>query len=201
MTMKRGFKYKMTVLTFGGYFPAFVLGVWGIWAIAAGAITFSMILIGFISLLAIGFMNSLLTAKMVKPLAELPGVHRQLASFVESISFILKEIENSSKEIDTLTNTINDTRFQAQLLALNTTIEATRAGEAGRGFTGIATEIKNLAQKTAESSKTIQALTTQNAASAKKGLELIDESPVLFSTVMKMINELALKTDEIPGPD
>jgi prefoldin subunit 5 len=196
--MKRGFKYKMMVLIFGGYLLAFA--VWVIGAIVTGAITFSMLLIGFISLLAISFISCLITAKMVKPLANLPGVHRKLSSFVENISTLLKEIENSSNEIDYLTNTINDIRFQAQLLALNTTIEATRAGEAGRGFTAIASEIKNLAQRTSESTKAIQALVTQNVASAKKGLELVNESSAFFSVVVKMINELALKSDKISEP-
>ncbi|MCX6583351.1 MAG: methyl-accepting chemotaxis protein [Candidatus Aminicenantes bacterium] len=119
---------------------------------------------------------------------------------VENVSAVMKEIENSSKEIDNITNIINDIRFQAHLLALNATIEAARAGEAGRGFAVIAAEIKNLAQKTAESSKTIRPLVTQNMASVKKGLELAHESSVFFSAVMEMINELALKIDEIPGP-
>ncbi len=196
--MKRGFKYKMMVLIFGGYFLAFV--VWVIWAIATGAITFSMVIIALISLLVISFMSSLITGKMMKPLADVPEVHRQLASFVENVSAIMKEIENSSKEIDNIMNIINDLRFQAHLLALNATVEAARAGEAGRGFTVIAAEIKNLAQKTAESSKTIQALATQNVASAKKALELVNESSVFCSAVMKMINELALKIDKISEP-
>jgi len=172
--MKRDLKYKIMVPIFGGYFLA--LAVWAISAFAAGTITFSMVVIGLISILVLGFMSSFITARMLKSPAA-PEVRRQLASFVENVSAVMKEIENSGKEIDNITNIINDIRFQAHLLALNATIEAARAGEAGRGFTVIAAEIKNLAQKTAESSKTLGALVTQNMTSAKKGLELIDEIP------------------------
>lgn len=254
--MKRGFKYKIMIPIFGGYFLAFV--VWVISAIATGTMAFSMVIIGLLSLLVIGSMTSLITAKMVKPLADTTAkinedsgeisagsqdlslcareqvaiisktsaafesfshdikvntensveVRRKLDSFtaemqakkglVENVSIVMKEIENSSKEIDNITNIMNDLRFQAHLLSLNATVEAARAGEAGRGFTVIAAEIKNLVQKAAESAKTIQSLVSQNMASAKKGLELVNESSAFFSAVMKMINELTLKIAEIP---
>ncbi len=67
----------------------------------------------------------------------------------------MKELLNHSKEISTIVKTIEEITEQINLLSLNASIEAARAGDAGRGFTVVAGEIKNLSQKTAESTQQI----------------------------------------------
>lgn len=191
--MKRGLKYKIMTPLFGSLFTAFVVGA--VTKIInqesdAGSIASSMIISGLVSLLVIGFITNLIIAKIVKPLADTAAIMNQSLGFMENISVAMIEIENSTKEIDNITNIVNDLRFQAHLLALNATVEAVKAGEAGRGFTVVAAEIKNLAQKTADASKTIQGLVAQNAVPAKKALQLVNESSGFLSTVMKTINEL-----------
>jgi len=116
---------------------------------------------------------------------------------MNNVTTTMTEIENSSKKIDNIINVINDISFQTNLLALNAAVEAARAGEAGRGFAVVASEVRNLAQKTAESSKTIQDIVTQNVESTKKGMELVNETSEFFSTIMKIMDELVQKINEI----
>jgi methyl-accepting chemotaxis protein len=72
-------------------------------------------------------------------------IERQLPGLQGS----LEKVGNATKEIETIARATN-------MLALNATIEAARAGEAGRGFTVVANEVKDLSRRTSEMVKTIQ---------------------------------------------
>jgi len=134
-------------------------------------------------------------------------VSKQLGDFnheVESnkdlmvnVTTTMKEIETSSKKIDNIIAVINDISFQTNLLALNAAVEAARAGEAGRGFAVVAAEVRNLAQKTAESSKTIKEIVTGNVQATKKGMGLVEETSRFFQSILNTVRDLAVRINEI----
>ena len=71
---------------------------------------------------------------------------------------IMAKIERSSAEISQITSVIDEIAFQTSLLALNAGIEAARAGDAGRGFAIVASEVRALAGRSAEAAKMIKSL-------------------------------------------
>lgn len=68
----------------------------------------------------------------------------------------MKRLGESTQDIGEIVQMVGDFAAQTNLLALNAAIEAARAGENGRGFAIVATEIRNLANSSAEATKHIQ---------------------------------------------
>ncbi|MFK7745515.1 MAG: methyl-accepting chemotaxis protein [Roseobacter sp.] len=123
----------------------------------------------------------------------------------------MDRIAQGSAEITRVTGVINDIAFQINLLALNAGVEAARAGDAGRGFSVVASEVRQLAQRASEASKEISAVLSQsdlavkegvdNVANAKTSLENIAGSVVKISDsvsdVTRAISEQASGIKEI----
>ncbi|MEI3230267.1 MAG: methyl-accepting chemotaxis protein [Gordonibacter pamelaeae] len=66
---------------------------------------------------------------------------------------VIGDIKVSTRSISQLANSIEDISFQTNILALNASVEAARAGDAGRGFAIVAEEIRRLATQVSEASR------------------------------------------------
>jgi len=112
--------------------------------------------------------------------------------------------QNIVKDINKITETINDISDQTNLLALNATIEAARAGDAGKGFAVVAAEIKSLAHQTSEATHDIK-IKIENIQhsmqDSMKGIlgitDVIQEMDQIVKRVSDNINEQSANTIEI----
>lgn len=120
----------------------------------------------------------------------------------EAIS-TMTNINNSAQKISEIIGVINNIAFQTNILALNASVEAARAGEQGRGFAVVAAEVRNLAQRSAQSAKEIEEIITVSDAEVKTGTEQVSAAgsimnDIVHSTVKveNIMREMALATQE-----
>jgi methyl-accepting chemotaxis protein len=115
---------------------------------------------------------------------EAARVAGQAVDVAEATTRTVGKLGDSSQEIATVIKLINGIAEQTNLLALNATIEAARAGEAGKGFAVVASEVKELAQETARATEDISSRVEAIQADTAGAVEAISQ----ISTVIGEIN-------------
>ena len=95
---------------------------------------------------------------------------------VEGAVQTMEEINQSSARIANIIGVIDEIALQTNLLALNAGVEAARAGDAGAGFAVVATEVRALAQRSAEAAKEIKALINVSSTVVATGVSSVTDA-------------------------
>jgi methyl-accepting chemotaxis protein len=124
------------------------------------------------------------------------GAERSRQVVGETIDAI-NMIEKSSSQITQIIGVIDEIAFQTNLLALNAGVEAARAGDAGRGFAVVATEVRALAQRSADAAREIKALISTWAESVGRGVQLAGVTGASLNDIVNQVGAVAERVEDI----
>ena len=121
-----------------------------------------------------------------------------------SVNEKVKNLATAAQQIGEVIGMISDIAEQTNLLALNATIEAARAGEAGKGFAVVASEVKSLAEQTGKATEQIsQQITTIQNSTEQAVVDIggiassVAEIDTFMASIASAIEEQSATTSEI----
>ena len=121
----------------------------------------------------------------------------QSAKVVGEAVEAMDAIADSSRQISSITDVIDDIAFQTNLLALNAGVEAARAGDAGRGFAVVASEVRALAQRSSEAAKEIAELITSSTKQVDRGVKLVGDTGTTLHKIADAVNGIHASVEQI----
>jgi methyl-accepting chemotaxis protein len=140
---------------------------------------------------------SQLSDQMIRAVAEISeqvqrgsGLGREAVARADVARATIDALAKAADQIGDIVTVINQIAAQTNLLALNATIEAARAGDAGRGFSVVASEVKSLATQTGKSTEQIGAKVTEIQSTTR-------EVVASLASVAEAIDQLSGVTDSV----
>jgi methyl-accepting chemotaxis protein len=118
-------------------------------------------------------------------------------TLIKQLSDSMASIKTSSENIMHVTNTVDSIAFQTNILALNASVEAARAGANGKGFAVVAQEVRNLATKSSDAVKETTALIDESVREIADGDTIVGKAHDSFEESMAAFREINEKIAQI----
>ncbi|EGD59178.1 methyl-accepting chemotaxis sensory transducer [Novosphingobium nitrogenifigens DSM 19370] len=134
------------------------------------------------------------TSNVIEVNQSIAEAHREATEggrIVDDAVAAMTNIQNSSQEITQIINVIDGIAFQTNLLALNAGVEAARAGDAGKGFAVVATEVRALAQRTADAAREIKELINTSGHHVDQGVDLVGATGKALGQIVTRVGEIS----------
>lgn len=109
----------------------------------------------------------------------------------------MEQIETSSSEVAAIVHVIEGIAFQTNVLALNASIEAARAGDSGKGFAIVANEVRTLAQRCTEAAGDISQLVGKTVEEIQAGSSCVRDTEKALDTITTLVTSMGEKLDTI----
>ncbi len=116
---------------------------------------------------------------------------------MDALSNAMSNISSNAQEITSIAKAIDNIAFQTNILALNASVEAARAGSAGRGFAIVAEEVKELAGKSAQAAQSAVDIVTNTKAVIQEGVELNASTAESLQAIYGVSTEISEISDQL----
>jgi len=135
-------------------------------------------------------------AEVSQRIGDTASMTDEAARGAEHTTATVAELSTSAQTIGDVISMISDIAEQTNLLALNATIEAARAGEAGKGFAVVASEVKSLANQTAKATEEISAQITGMQENTNAVVDSIDKIGTMIQDLNGTSSSIAAAVEE-----